>query len=385
MNLLNNILSSIDPSAATQFSAQTSRQTQVNNAPRPVQRPTLGASGTPQAQPLKRKAEGQPDGGEAKIQRKDAPTQSSRVVLPTRAATTPGMTKPKAAASASAVPYRGTAGTGGVSTARFGNTVAKKPPSPVARASSAFTKPAASTPPSKVTTTATTTTTLTAASASTKKLGYAALLQKAAQTQQAKPTAPPLKHEAPVILKKKDRLALKAQEKAISKGKKPTLIGAGVSAGKATDFRGDLNKERRKPAELGYQGTAQPAKKPVEIGYKGTARPMTTPTAVAGKGRGQPAQKGRPKVGQAQYGGYARWSDEDEEDLDEEDYDSAGSSDMEGDAWDLEREELESAKIAKKEDLEEQKRENAAKQAKAERKKKMEELAAKAASQKRRY
>jgi hypothetical protein len=220
-----------------------------------------------------------------------------------------------------------------------------------------------------------------AAPVTTKKGGYAAMLQRAAQTQQAKPAVPPVKHEVTKILTKKEREALRAEQMAIAKGKKPA-----APAGRTTGIKNEINKEKKKPVDLGYQGTARPAKKPIEIGYKGTARPTSTPAGPAGRPSGP--GRAKPKSGQGRYTGYAAWSDDDgmeeEGEEEEEDYDSAASSDMEADAWDMENEEELALKAAKKEDALALKEENEAKRLKEERKKKLMALN-KAAAAKRKY
>jgi hypothetical protein len=370
--LLSNILSSIDPTAASQF-AEAGRQTPATNSSSAVQRPPVGSNGTPQAQPLKRKAEGQPGGGQVKMQRKDTPAPSDRAILPTRPASTPSVTKLKAPVTSTA-PYRGTAGNGGHSTTKVVNTTTAKPGA-LSRTPSALGK--SSVPPPKVAGTATAPA---AAPVTTKKGGYAAMLQRAAQTQQAKPAAPPVKHEVTKILTKKEREALRAEQMAASKGKKPVA----APAGRPTGIKTEINKEKKKPVDLGYQGTARPAKKPVEIGYKGTARPTSTPAGPAGKAAGP--GRAKPKSAQGRYTGYAAWSDDDgmEEEEEEEDYDSAASSDMEADAWDMENEEELALKAAKKEDALALKEENEAKRLKEERKKKLMALN-KAAAAKRKY
>ncbi|KAF2788143.1 hypothetical protein K505DRAFT_329144 [Melanomma pulvis-pyrius CBS 109.77] len=362
MNLLNNILSSIDPAAANQFSAQAGKQIATNSTPRPVQRPVPNTNGTPQPPP-KRKAEGQPGGGQNKIQRKDVPAQVDRANVPARPAPTPGITKPKVPTPSNAVPYRGTAGNGGQGAGRVTNTTVSKP-NPVARTPGVFAKPALPLPKAA------------GAPVPTKKGSYAAMLQRASQVQQAKPAAPPVKHEVTKILTKKERDALKAKESAAAKGKKPNLAGSGRYAGTKPEL-----KEKRRPADLGYQGTARPAKKPVEIGYKGTARPANNITGAAGKAGGPAAAKAKSKVGQGRYGGYASWSDE-ELDEEEDDYDSDASSDMEGGLWDVENEEQVALKVAKKEDAQALKEENELKRQKEERRLKLAAMNKAAASKK---
>lgn len=371
--LLNNLLSSIDPTTAPKSPVPGARQTQAAAAPKAAPRPAGPSNGTSQAQPLKRKADGPPNGGQNKIQRRDGAAELVRPNGIARPAPTSDVAKVKPSAPANLIPYRGTAATSGLATTKPSNTVVKKPgtagSTPVA-----VSKPAAPTlKPAGITN---------AAPVSAKKGSYAAMLQRAKEAQQTKPAAPPVKHEPTKILTKKERLALKAEASAAAKGKKPAL-NTRISQAKVKDAKGDV-KEKGKPAELGYQGTARP-KKPVEIGYKGTAKPSVSTGAPAGKaGRVAPA-KAKPKPGQGRYDGYADWSDlEEMEDEEEEDYDSEGSSDMEGGIWDVEQEEQLALKAAKVEDAEELARENAHKREKEERRRRLEAMS-KAAAAKRRY
>jgi hypothetical protein len=179
-----------------------------------------------------------------------------------------------------------------------------------------------------------------AAAPAPKKTGYLAILEKAKEIQKAKPPAPPIKHERTKILTKEERLALRAE----AKGKKPAAaVAARTKPGDPKVAPADP--VRRKSSETGYQGTARP-KKPVEITYKGTARPAAG--AVPGKAAGYAAAKPKPAQ-QGRYGGYASWSDEEEEEI-EDDEEGYESSDMEAGAWDLDQEEQRALKEAKKED-----------------------------------
>jgi hypothetical protein len=192
------------------------------------------------------------------------------------------------------------------------------------------------------------------------------MLMKAKEKEQTKPIAPPIKHEPTKILTKKERL----EAKAAAKGKKPVV---GATARPLTGKQ-DLGKDMRKPVSTGYQGTARPGaavapRKVVDVGYKGTARPASA-SGPAGR-PGISAAKPKPK----NYNGYARWSDEDEELEDEEEEDDYESeSDMEGGIWDVEKEEKEALKAAKKEDAEAIAEEIALKRAKEERRKKLEAM-----------
>jgi hypothetical protein len=213
------------------------------------------------------------------------------------------------------------------------------------------------------------------------------MLQAAKEKEKIKPAAPPVKHEVTKILTKKERLALREQ----MKGKKPSLAGPTIATpqagpAKAAASKGDV-KEKRKPAELGYTGTARPAKKPVDIGYKGTARPSPTIAGPAGKSTAT-AAKANPKKPQRRYDGYKDWSDLEDEDEDEEEeepgYDSDASSDMEGGIWDVEQEEQLALRAAKVEDAKALAEETELKRQKEERKRKLAALN-KAAAGKRKY
>lgn len=209
------------------------------------------------------------------------------------------------------------------------------------------------------------------------------MLQKAKEKEATKPAAPPLKHEPTKIMTKKDREQARLAAKTVGKGKKPA---PGVPA-RTPDAKPEAVNEKRKPADLGYQGTARPAKKPVEVGYKGTARPMAATAAPAARpGAAPAAAKKKAKPPQDRYSGYAAWSDLDEMDDDdqEDDYDSDASSDMEGGIWDVEEEEAKALKAAKREDAEALAEENELKRAKEERKRKLAAMN-KAAAAKRKY
>ncbi|KAJ8107587.1 hypothetical protein OPT61_g8765 [Boeremia exigua] len=163
-----------------------------------------------------------------------------------------------------------------------------------------------------------------------------------------------------------------------AKGKKPSV----VPAAKLTEVKSDASKAARKPADVGYQGTARPAKTAAPIGYKGTARPQNT---AAPSSRGStPAVKPKPKPEKGRYDGYADWSDLDDMEDEEDDYASDASSDMEGGMWDVEQEEQLALKAAKKEDAEALAEEMRLKREKEEKKRKLLALS-KAAAAKKKY
>ncbi|ORY19413.1 hypothetical protein BCR34DRAFT_595380 [Clohesyomyces aquaticus] len=399
---LNSILSAIDPSVSASPSVPGARQPQAPNAPKPAQRPVQAVNGGSQAQPLKRKADGQPDGAQAKLQRKDAPPPQNRPNGSARPASGPDVTRPTPSSPANPVPYRGTAASSGLTTAR--PSAITKRPSPGAAIQLSAPKPAivrkpnptvpAVAPVSKTTPPVTKPAVGSAPTSGTRptqpKMGsYAAMLAKAKQVQVAKPAAPPVRHEPMKVLTKKERMELHAQAKAGAKGVKQASGGPAAPA-RAVAAKGDLGKEKRKPADLGYQGTARPIKKAADIGYKGTARPAATagPAGKVGhlsdRSRSNSlAAKPKPKADRGRYGGYASCSDEEEEE-EEEDYASDASSDMEGGIWDMEQEERRALEAAKKEDAEALREENELKRQKEERKKKLAAMS-KAAAAKRKY
>jgi hypothetical protein len=367
--LLNNLLSSIDPAVASQSSVPGGRQTPGSGTPKPVQRPASGLNGVSQS--LKRKADDEPGGAQPKIQRKESTPLPTRPNGSARPAPIADSARSKPTASATSIPYRGTAGIGA---AKPVNGVTRKAGLGAYTANPTGRPAPAPVPPPK-------TVGSTQPAATAKKGSYAAMLAKAKEVQQTKPAPPPLKHEPTKILTKKERMALREQASAVAKGKKPATSGAGAVVKAADNKAGPV--ERRKTVEVGYQGTARPIKKPSDLGYKGTARPIATATASAGRAgaSGAPKPKAKPKD---RHSGYVEWSDLDEVEDEGEDYDSEGSSDMEGGMFDLEREEQEALKFAKKEDAKELAEELRLKREKEERKQKLMAMS-KAAAGKRKY
>ncbi|KAF2682578.1 hypothetical protein K458DRAFT_341225 [Lentithecium fluviatile CBS 122367] len=374
-SLLKEILSSVDPAASTTSPAPSPVSRLPLGSPKPAQRPAGPTSGGSEPPPLKRKASGPVDGAQAKIQRKDAPARPVQTNGAPRPAPAPasGGVKPTPNPSTTTVPYRGTAGLGA---SKPTNAPVKRPsprptPQPQPKAAAPAPKPVLAKPVAP-----------TAGSASSgpqKKVGgYMAMLMKAKEKEQTKPATPLVKVEPAKIMTKKDRELARLQAKAAAKGKKPA---AGLPR-KALDGKANAGKEKRKPAELGYQGTARPAKKPAEIGYKGTARPSSAGPPVVKPGPA--AAKAKPKPSQSRYGGYASWSDVEEDEVDEDDYASDASSDMEGNLWDVEEEETMALKVAKQEDAAALAEEARLKRDKEERKRKLMAMN-KAAASKRKY
>lgn len=355
----------------TDKTTATSKQAQPQpvGASRPTPRPVSGTNGATPAPQLKRKASGPADNNQVKIQRKDSPAQPGQYNGTARPTAAPGAARLNAPTTTT-VPYRGTAAP---SSTKPVNTVAKKPTMPANTVTVAH----KATPVSKPTSPATTSTTSSTAASASKPKGYLALLQKAKEKDLTKAAIPPV-IVAPKILTKKERLALKAEASSGTKGKKSSV----TPAAKVAEVKGDASKTQRKPAEVGYQGTARPAKTATPIGYKGTARPTST-NAPSSRG-GTPAAKPKPKPEKGRYDGYADWSDLDDIEDEEDDYASDASSDMEGGIWDVEQEEQLALKAAKKEDAEALAEEMRLKREKEEKKRKLLALS-KAAAAKKKY
>lgn len=361
-------MSIVGPGGAKTTAAPKQAQSQPAGAPKPTPRPAAGTNGATPAPQLKRKASGTADHSQVKVQRKDSPAQPSTYIGTARPTATPGAAKP-GQPTTTTVPYRGTAAP---SSAKPTNALAKKP----LTSTNTTAPPRKATPPAPKPVSAATTSASTPSASKPK--GYLALLQKAKEKDSTKPAAPPVTVAKGFIPTKKERLALKAEASA-AKGKKSGV----VPAAKATDVKGEASKVQRKPADVGYQGTARPAKAPAPIAYKGTARPQAA-AAPSSRG-GTPAAKPKPKQEKGRYDGYADWSDLDDiEDDEEDDYASDASSDMEGGMWDVEKEEQEALKFAKKEDAEALAEEMRLKREKEEKKRKLLALS-KAAAAKKKY
>ena len=362
------LLSDIDPTAAARVATPPPAASNVARRPAPGN----GASGT--APPAKRKAENSPEGVQSKLQRKESSTDGIRTngTPQSAAATIVANTKP--ATPANSVPYRGTAAATGSAAAKSAATVGQKlktapPPSKINTAVKSA-PPAAKSPATASAT----------APSSGKKMGsYAAMLAKAKEAAATKAFVPTVKHEPTKILTKKERLALAAEAKLGPKTK-----GAGTtSLAKAGNVKGkEAPKEKREPAKIGYQGTARP-KQPADVGYKGTARPTSAGSGV--RSASTPGgSRGKAKIDRGKYGGYAPWSDLEDQD-EEEDYESDASSDMEGGLWDVEEEEKRALEVAKKEDAAALAEENELKRQKEERRRKLAALAAAKTKTNKRY
>jgi len=174
---------------------------------------------------------------------------------------------------------------------------------------------------------------------------------------------------------------MQAEAAATQKGGKPAT-SRGVTATNA----------RSKSAEpLGPStGATKKDRKPADLGYKGTMRAGPTPLAYTGTMRPSGPAVRKPQPAKSKMGGdryrYASYSDEEEEEdemSEQEDYES--ESDMEAGMDEVDAEEEQAARIARKEDAEALREENELKRAKLEKKRKLEQLAAAAKKKGNRY
>lgn len=198
------------------------------------------------------------------------------------------------------------------------------------------------------------------------KTGYLATLERAKAAQEAAKQAGQIKHKAVEKLTKKDRQKMLAEAAASQKGKGTAARGPGGTKVRSksadpVDSKAGPAKKERKPVDLGYKGTMRAG--PAPLAYSGTMRPSGS--AVS--------RKPQPGSSKDRYR-YASYSDEEDDMEDEEDYES--ESDMEAGMDDVDREEEEALRAARREDAEALREENELKRAKLEKKRKLDLLAA---------
>lgn len=203
------------------------------------------------------------------------------------------------------------------------------------------------------------------------KRSFASIMEKAKAAEEAARAAgsSTIKHKAAEKLTKRDRRRKMEEAKAEQKAHK--------REGLPHEGHGKNGRSQpRSPNEEEELSVKVPVRKgPQPLSYKGTMRPGGASDASNKKRKGQPEGK---------YGGYVSWSDMDDAEDEEDDYESEGSSAMEGGFDDLEREELMSARTARKEDQQHLEEEERHRLEKLERKRKLTELS-QAAKAKKRY
>lgn len=347
--------------------------------------------------PAKRKAESYGNDIPAKVQRRDALNKSERMNGSSRPTAVSEATKSKSS-STDPLPYRGTAA-GTTPSSNQSKTIPKATPTGT-NAPKVANKPVVKAEPgTAIPTPAAMSATTSAATSATPRPGsYAAMLARAKEVQEAKAAVPIVKPQSVEKLTRKERLALQAEAKHKNvSGKDRKLSSNGHSkALEVTHSKlSDPGKDRKKSADLGYQGTMRP-KSTTESTYQGTIRhgnsastPARRPGAAYEGGSSYDRSRSTSLTAKAKpskekgtrYAGYASYSDADLED----EYESDASSDMDAGIFDVEKEEREALLVAKKEDEEALKEENELKRQKAERKRTLERMAAAAAKKKRTF
>jgi len=355
MKYLNNILASIDePSSASAPPA--ARPPLTSRASLPARpNPTATNGGTPNAQPLKRKAEGEISN--------DVPTKIARPLTP---AQNGGAARPTVASASGTLGYRGTArpevGKPAIKPLQKTQTMptSVKPPIKTEPRTVPPVKASAPTAPAPV-------------AKAPKKGSFQEILARAKQNQATIATLGVIKHKQTEKLSKKERerLAQEAAEKAKASAVKKVGNGARTGSAEPGPQRpGEQPKEKRKVVDLGYTGTARPKAKSAEPQYKGTM------------GLPRPGQVRKPMGAQKEAPRYSRYADYSDEDLDEEEDYESDLSDMEAGLDDVEEEEEMALREAKKDDAREKAIENELKRQKQERKHKLSALAAAARKKK---
>ncbi|KAF2724445.1 hypothetical protein K431DRAFT_281873 [Polychaeton citri CBS 116435] len=286
--------------------------------------------------------------------------------------------KQNASTPAAPLPYRGTAKTTTVTTttatSNAPSKVARPEPRPVASSATSAVNGNSKTP--------------------AKKGGFSSVLEKAKAVQEAMKaqgaSTNTIKHkpvEKKGVLSTKEKHRREQEEKVRQKqvgrsGVKPAALAGRIDRSRSgTPGSGPEAAARRKAIapEPGYRGTMRRVV-PEATAYKGTM----SKGASAQPRREKPAAGGRPNqkrtldsLGKAEYGGYASWSDLDDDELEEDGYGSEGSSDMEAGIDDVEVEEAAALRAAQREDAEQKAMEEAHAREKAERRKKLDALRAK--------
>jgi protein SPT2 len=295
--------------------------------------------------------------------------------------------RPAAASPARPIAYRGTA------RADAAKPVARPVAKPLSKIQTGSTTTSPAIKPEK-TSTATPTTPVapSPAAAPPKKGSYAEILARGkAAAQVVKPNIGTIKHKPTEKLSRRERLALQEVTKkgksksAPIRDKKPEdRIKAGersrTGSSEPTSRKpGEPPKEKRKPLVLDYQGTMRrPAS--AEPPYRGTmnlARPNQPRKPSANDIRGRGNAPGSRDQKEPRYASYS-----DDEPDEEDDYASDASSDMEADAFEVDREEELALRAARAEDAKAAAEEAEHRRKKDERKKMLAKMAADKAKKK---
>ncbi|CAD6574641.1 MAG: hypothetical protein ASARMPREDX12_006873 [Alectoria sarmentosa] len=208
-----------------------------------------------------------------------------------------------------------------------------------------------------------------------KKGSYAEIMARA-KANQSKPPVGTISHKpkeqiAPSYKKelKLKKKALRDKKLAIKNDSRPGSSGS-LSSSPAPGP--GANKKVAAPA---YKGTAKPKPQIPQPTYKGTMKPASS-TAKPSTARDRDTNPRKPRHDE-----YAATDEDDLNDVEEDEYGSDVSDDMEAGFTDVEQEETVAAKAARKEDEEEARLEAKLKKEKEERRKRLEQLAKKAKPQ----
>ena len=208
-----------------------------------------------------------------------------------------------------------------------------------------------------------------------KKGSYAEIMARA-KANQSKPPVGTISHKPKEQIAPSYKKELKLKKKAM-KDKK-----LGIKNDSRPGSSGSLSSSpapgpvaNKKIAAPAYKGTAKPKPQLPQPTYKGTMKPASS-TAKPSTARERDANPRK-----IRYDEYAATDEDDLDDIEEDEYGSDGSDDMEAGFTDVEEEETAAAKAARKEDEEEARLEAKLKKEKEERRKKLEQLAKKAKPQ----
>lgn len=208
-----------------------------------------------------------------------------------------------------------------------------------------------------------------------KKGSYAEIMARA-KANQSKPPVGTINHKPKEQIAPSYKKELKLKKKAI-KDKK-----LGIRDDSRPGSSGSLSSSpapgpvaNKKIAAPAYKGTAKPKPQPPQPTYKGTMKPPSSTS------KSSTARDRDPNPRKTRYDEYAATDEDDLDDIEEDEYGSDESDDMEAGFTDVEQEETVAAKAARKEDEEEARLEAKLKREKEERRKKLEQLAKRAKPQ----
>ena len=208
-----------------------------------------------------------------------------------------------------------------------------------------------------------------------KKGSYAEIMARA-KANQSKPPVGTISHKPKEQIAPSYKKELKLKKKAM-KDKKLDIKDDSRpgSSGSLSSSPAPGPVSNKKIAAPAYKGTAKPKPQLPQPTYKGTMKPAFSAAKLsATRDRDANPRKIR-------YDEYAATDEDDLDDIEEDDYRSDESDDMEAGFTDVEEEETAAAKAARKEDEEEARLEVKLKKEKEERRKKLEQLAKRAKPQ----